>query len=123
MLLHLVNTALFAFLLSKFNSKNLITIKLLCWGFYKKVRGYSNEQPGNRNAKCTVKTAAAEFRALCKRVRLLFRTEAEEPQYFDAFSRMVTGLFIIKQHAPKILLPLNIFLLLFLRLMWYNIYK
>lgn len=65
------------------------------------MREYSNEQPGNRNAECTVKTAAAEFRALCKRVRLLFRTEAEEPQHFDAFSRMVTGLFIIKNARLK----------------------
>ena len=57
---------------------------------------FYNKQPGNRNGKCTVKTAAAEFRALCKRVRLLFRTESEEPQHFDAFIRTVTGLFIIK---------------------------
>lgn len=55
---------------------------------------FYNKQPGNRNGKCTVKTAAAEFRALCKRVRLLFRTESKEPQHFDAFSRTVTGLFI-----------------------------
>lgn len=55
---------------------------------------FYNKQPGNRNGKCTVKTAAAEFRALCKRVRLLFWTESEEPQHFDAFSRTVTGMFI-----------------------------
>ena len=95
-------------------NKNLIIIKLLCIVFYKKGDDITDKQPGNRNAECTVKTAAAEFRALCKRGRLLFRTESEEPQHFDAFSRMVTGLFIIKQHAPKILLCLNIFLLPFL---------
>ena len=115
MLLHLVNTALFAFVFFQMVLiKNLIIIKLLCIVFYKKGDDITDKQPGNRNAECTVKTAAAEFRALCKRVRLLFRTESEEPQHFDAFSRMVTGLFIIKQHAPKILLCLNIFLLPFL---------
>ncbi len=63
--------------------------------FSKKGDDITAKQPGNRNAECTVKTAAAEFRALCKRVRLLFRTESEEPQHFDAFSRMVSGLFFV----------------------------
>ena len=65
-----------------------------CRVFIKRCESLTYKQPGNRNAEGTVKTAAAEFRALCKRVRLLFRTEAEEPQHFDAFSRMVTWLFI-----------------------------
>lgn len=63
--------------------------------FYKKDDDITDKQPDNRNAEGTVKTAAAEFRVLCKRVRLLFRTELEEPQHFDAFSRMVIGLIII----------------------------
>ena len=72
--------------------------------------------------------------ALSKLRRLNLGHSVRESGYYSGRNRRsrsilmrlaewLEGCFLFERTAPKILLRLNIFLLLFLRLMWYNIYK